>query len=433
MEHQRNGAMRLQSLIDKALSGTPSNQPVWIALSGGLDSCLLLTLAARAAHRFPRSLYAVHVNHGLQPAAIDFEQHCRRLCGRLGVPLFVEQALVEARGQGIEAAAREARYQAFARRVRAGESLWLAQHADDQAETLLLAALRGSGVRGLAGMPARREWQERMVLRPLLDCPRSVLEEQARTLGIEWIEDPTNADITFDRNYLRRQIMPALTSRWPVAARQLSQSARLSGEADLLLDELAALDLHAAGDMPHRLQIKPLRELSEPRQRLLIRHACQRLGLPTPPLARLQTLLAQLNASQDAQMKIEWPGAEARCWRDKLFLQTPMGELPPIDWQCEWDGRAGLMTPVGRVEQSLRPDDEALDCLLTLTLRRGGEVLTVAGRGRRDAKRLLQEAAIPPWQRPRQLLAWHDDTLVAVLGIVTAPGWQQTDHTASVS
>nr|WP_299243950.1 tRNA lysidine(34) synthetase TilS [uncultured Halomonas sp.] len=425
--------MTPDSLIANALVQSPPGKPVWVALSGGLDSCLLLTLAARAAHRFPRPLYAVHVNHGLQPAAIEFERHCRRLCGRLSVPLFVEKVLVEARGQGVEAAAREARYRAFARRVRAGEWLWLAQHADDQAETLLLAALRGSGIRGLAGMPERREWEDRTVLRPLLDCPRDVLEEQARALGVEWIEDPTNADITFDRNYLRRQVMPALASRWPGASRQLSQSARLSGEADSLLDDLAALDLHAVGDTPHCLQIKPLRELSEPRQRLLIRHACQRLGLPTPPLARLQTLLAQLNARQDAQMKVEWPGAEARRWRDKLYLQIPMGALPPMDWQCEWDGRAGLMTPVGRVEQTLGRGDEAFDGLLTLTLRRGGEALTIAGRGRRDVKRLLQEAAIPPWQRPQRLLAWHDGTLVAVLGIATAPGWQQTDHTASVS
>ncbi|WP_253272951.1 tRNA lysidine(34) synthetase TilS [Halomonas sp. PR-M31] len=355
MEHQHNGAMPLQSLIDKALSNTPSNQPVWIALSGGLDSCLLLTLAARAAHRFPRPVYALHINHGLQSAATDFERHCCALCARLGVPLFVEQVQIETKGKGVEAAAREARYGAFARRVRASEALWLAQHADDQAETLLLAALRGSGVRGLAGMPARREWQGKTVRRPLLDYPRSVLEEWAQALGVEWVEDPTNADIAFERNYLRRQIMPALTSRWPEASRQLSQSARLSGEADSLLDELAALDLHAVGGTPHCLQIEPIRVLSEPRQRLLIRHACQRLGLPTPPLARLQTLLIQLNARQDARVKVEWPGVEARCWRGKLFLQTPMAELPPMDWQCEWDGRAGLMTPVGRVEQTLTP------------------------------------------------------------------------------
>ncbi|WP_227369048.1 tRNA lysidine(34) synthetase TilS [Halomonas sp. M20] len=424
--------MPLQTLIDGALGDTPSNQPVWIALSGGLDSCLLLTLAVQAAYRSPRSIYALHVNHGLQPAAIDFEQHCRKLCGCLGVPLFIEQVQVEQGGQGIEAAAREARYKAFARRVRAGESLWLAQHADDQAETLLLAALRGSGVRGLSGMPARREWQGRTVERPLLDCPRSVLEEQAQALEVEWIEDPTNADTAFDRNFLRRRVMPVLVSRWPKAPHLLAQSARLSSEADSLLDELAALDLHGVGDTPHCLQIKPLRELSEPRQRLLVRYACQRLGLSTPPLARLQTLLAQLNVRQDAQMKIEWPGAEARCWQGGLFLQAPVIE-PPIDWQCEWDGRAGLMTPVGRVEQSLRPSDEAFGDLLTLTLRRGGEALTVTGRGRRDVKRLLQEAAVPPWQRPQQLLAWHDGTLVAVLGIATAPGWWQTDHTASAS
>lgn len=433
MEHQRNDTMPLQNLIDKALADIPSNRPVWVALSGGLDSCLLLTLAGHAARQCPGPIYAVHVNHGLQPAATDFERHCRMLCGRLGVPLFVEYVQVELRGQGIESAAREARYAAFARRVKPGESLWLAQHADDQAETLLLAALRGSGVRGLAGMPPVREWQGRTVRRPLLNCSRSALEQQAQALGIEWIEDPTNADTAFDRNFLRRRIMPVLASRWPEASRLLAQSACLSGEADSLLGELAALDLHAVGDDPGCLQLAPLRELSEPRQRLLIRHACKRLGLPTPPLARIQALLIQLHARQDARVQVVWPGAEARCWRGGLFLQAPMGELQAMDWQCDWDGRAGLMTPVGRVEQDLGPDDGVSNATLRLTLRRGGETLTVAGRGRRDVKRLLQEAAIPPWQRSRQLLAWHNGTLVAVLGVTVAPGWRQIDQALAVT
>ncbi|MGC3872730.1 tRNA lysidine(34) synthetase TilS [Halomonas sp. GXIMD04776] len=424
--------MSPDSLIANALAQSPPDKPVWVALSGGLDSCLLLTLAARAAHRFPRPVYAVHVNHGLQSAAIDFEWHCRRLCGRLGVPLFVEQVQVDARGQGIEAAARETRYAAFVRRVREGESLWLAQHADDQAETLLLAALRGSGVRGLAGMPSVREWQGRCVMRPLLERSRSELEGVARKLDIDWIEDPTNADIDLDRNFLRHRVMPLLTSRWSQALRSLAQSAHLAGEADELLDELAALDLAAAGGEPHRLRIEALRTLSAPRQRLLIRHACQRLELPTPPAARLATLLEQLDARDGAQVRVVWPGAEARCWRDRLYLQAPMSELP-AHWQCDWDGRPGLMTPVGRIEQGLFPSNGAPGAALRLTLRRGGESLRVAGRGRRDVKRLLQEAAIPPWQRSRQLLAWHEGVLVAVLGVAVAQGWRQTGQASVVS
>src|SRR5699024_4958773 len=160
-------AMSLQALIDDALAKTPPGRGVWVALSGGLDSALLLRLAADACRRHPRALRALHVHHGLQAAADDFERHCRRLCSRLGVPLSVARVAVDTgSGDGTEAAARRARYAAFARTVRRGERLWLAQHQDDQAETFLLAALRGSGPAGLAGMPRRREYKGIVIERP---------------------------------------------------------------------------------------------------------------------------------------------------------------------------------------------------------------------------------------------------------------------------
>lgn len=417
--------MSLQTPIDSALARTPLNRPVWVALSGGLDSCLLLFLAVQAAHHHPRPVHALHVNHGLQPAAVDFEHHCRTLCSRLGVPLFVERVQVEASGQGVEAAAREARYAAFARRVKPGETLWLAQHGDDQAETLLLAALRGSGVRGLAGMPGARDWRERRLVRPLLAFTRAELEDAARRLALTWVEDPSNRDTGLDRNFLRHDILPRLTQRWPEAAQSLARSAAQAGEADGLLDELAALDLAAAGGVPARLALAALRALSPARQRLLIRYACQRLGLPTPPAARLAALLAQLDARDDARVHIMWPGGEARRWRGALYLQAPQVELAE-DWWMEWDGQPGLATPLGRIDCHLTPVAGGPAGALRVTLRRGGESLRVAGRGRRDIKRLLQEAGVPPWQRSQQLLVWQGETLVAVLGVAVAEGWMQS-------
>ncbi|MDX1464944.1 MAG: tRNA lysidine(34) synthetase TilS [Halomonas sp.] len=409
----------LQSTIDDALAETPPGRCVWIALSGGLDSSLLLTLAADACRRHPRPLRALHVHHGLQAAADDFEHHCRRLASRLGVPLWVERVDVDlTAGQGMEGAAREARYAAFARRLAPGDTLWLAQHADDQAETLLLAALRGSGVRGLAAMPAGRDGQGVYLARPLLGASRAALEAEAARRGLAWVEDPSNADESLDRNFLRRRVLPLLETRWPAAGRRLARSAALAGEADGLLDEFAGLDLARLGGDPARLPVVELQGLSAPRRRLLIRHACQRLGLSTPPARRLEALLAQLETRVDGEVRVAWPGAEARVWRGRLYLLRPV-EAGPADeerneWPVAWDGQAPLATPWGECRVTLRRDDGA-PVRLRVMPRRGGERLRLAGRGRRDLKRLLQELDVPPWARGRLLVVHHGEAAVAVL------------------
>lgn len=429
--------MSLQSLIDDALAETPPGRVVWIALSGGLDSSLLLTLAARACRRYPRPLRALHVHHGLQDAANDFEVHGRRLCSRLGVPLFVERVSVElGAGRGLEGAAREARYAAFARRVAPGETLWLAQHRDDQAETFLLAALRGSGVRGLAAMPDERLWQGRVLGRPWLGVSRAALEAEAARLGLVWSEDPSNADTALDRNFLRRTLLPLLETRWPHAGEALARSAALAAEADELLGELAELDLQGLGGDPARLPVAGLSGLSDARRRLLMRHCCERLGLPRPPASRLAALLAQLAARGDAEVCIAWPGAEARVWRGGLYLLAP----PPAisaEWRRDWDGRSPLVTPLGRVAVSLVPDPSSGRAgeELRVAPRQGGERLCLPGRGRRDLKRLLQELGVPPWARERLLVVWHAETPVAVLDPVTgrwmacAEGWKASGAT----
>lgn len=421
----------LQVLIDDALAQTPPGRTVWVALSGGLDSSLLLALTSEACRQYPRPLQALHVHHGLQRAADDFERHCRQLCLRLGVPLSIERVRVEQRAElGLEGAAREARYAAFIRCVAPGETLWLAQHCDDQAETLLLAALRGSGVRGLASMPAVREWRGRRFERPLLRVTRAQLEAEAERSQLSWIEDPSNTDESLDRNFLRRRVVPLLQTRWPQAVEALAQSAAHAAESDALLEELAAQDLTLLGGDPARLPLAQLTRLSLARRRLLVRHACRRLALPTPPKARLEALLTQLAARRDAQVQVVWPGGEMRLWRDTLYL-LPSQAVPTSSWQQEWDGVAPTATPWGEMRVTLTPESGG-EVQLRLMPRQGGERLRLTGRGSRDLKRLLQERDVPPWERERVVVVWHKDVPVAALmlpeerWLAVAAGWCAT-------
>ncbi len=252
-----------------------------MAFSGGLDSTVLLHLLAQLARSeaLP-ALSALHVHHGLQAAADGWPAHCQVVCRSLGIPLRVERVQV-AVGGSIEQAARDARYRAFQANLGEGQVLLTAQHLDDQAETLLFRLLRGAGLRGLAAMPASRPLGGGRLCRPLLGVSRAELEAYAQTHRLDWVEDPSNQDPRFSRNYLRREIMPRLASHWPQAVAGMARCAAHLREAEDLLAELAAIDLRACRqpseldwpdwlDLP-RIALEPLRRLSAARQRNLLR------------------------------------------------------------------------------------------------------------------------------------------------------------------
>ncbi|MCW4149723.1 tRNA lysidine(34) synthetase TilS [Halomonas sp. 18H] len=420
-------ASSLQHRVDIALAETPPGHCVWVALSGGLDSSLLLTLAVDASRRHARPLRALHIHHGLQPAADDFERHCRLLCDALAVPLHVERVSVDtSTGEGLEGAARQARQAVFRQCLSAGDTLWLAQHRDDQAETFLLAALRGAGTRGLAGMSQRPPRIGLPHRRPLLGMPRAALEAEAARRGIDWIEDPSNRDTRQDRNFLRHRIVPLLRERWPAAERSLARSAAWAAEAEGLLGELAAEDLARLGGQAGCLRVASLRRLSAARQRLLIRHCLDVQALALPPAARLESLMAQLEARPDAEVCVRWPGAEARVWRGALYLLPTLAPLP-MAWRFDWDGQSPLVTPLGAFAWRLQRDD-GQPVRLRLAPRQGGERLQLARRGQRDLKRLLQEQGVPPWERQRCWVVWHAGVAVAAGSpagwLALAEGWR---------
>lgn len=411
----------LQGLLNDALAETPPGRSIWVALSGGLDSSLLLTLAAHVCEEAGHPLRAIHINHGLQAAAATFEAHCKILCERLGVPLSLVSVEVEPQGVGIEGAARNARYAAFYATLPVGDTLWLAQHQDDQAETFLLAALRGSGLRGLAGMPYRRDTQGVTLVRPWLSVNRAQLEAAAHSQALTWCEDPTNRNISLDRNRLRHRVLAAIRERWPAAEAVLANSAAHASEADAVLTEYVKAELAELVVGEGQIDVSALRQRSRPRQRLLIRALCQQQCLPTPPQKRLESLLEQLTAKADAEVCVEWPGAQARLWRHRLYVMTPLKALP--QWQVNWDGQMPLETPLGPLGWQVALS-APLSQPLRVTWRQGGEVMQLPQRGRRDLKRLLQESEVPPWERKRLMVVMQAE---ACIGVICPPAtllWQ---------
>ncbi|WP_106478939.1 tRNA lysidine(34) synthetase TilS [Phytohalomonas tamaricis] len=417
--------MDLSAYIDDALKEKPPQGTVWVALSGGCDSVCLLYLAVQARKRHAFNLRALHVHHGLQAAADTFAQHCQALCASLDVPLILEYVALDAsQGGSLEALAREARYNIFLSHVGRNDVLWLAHHRDDQAETLLLRMLRGAGVTGLGAMPASRTLGEGRLVRPLLEAGRDELRRYARQHALSWVEDPTNDDVNFDRNYIRHRVMPVLDERWPASVVRLAATARHARDADVLLAEFAALDLEQMGGNPARLSCAALLERSEARQRLLIRHCLVCLGLPLPAERQLQTLIARIGVRHDSEAHVIWPGGEGHVWRGTLLFHVPRIPLP-ADWMEDWDGFSPLRTPGHTLYYQLNRDDGAYETVRVMS-RRGGERLRRGGMSRR-LKTLLQDNTVPPWERRQLVLAWHGKELVAVLGetfTLTADGWQ---------
>lgn len=400
--------------------------PVLVGFSGGLDSTVLLHLLADAPAARTHGLRAVHVHHGLRPEADAWAAHCQRVCDQWQVPLQVVRVQVDmAAGEGLEAAARRARHAAFAGLLQAGERLALAHHRDDQAETFLLRALRGSGVEGLAAMREHRQFGAGQLWRPLLHTPRAALEAHARRHGLHWIEDPSNGDEAFDRNFLRNAVMPLLATRWPDAAAVFARSAALAGEAAALLQAQDERWLHACragdGDDGDALLVAALLALPEPACARVLRLWVRQCGLPPLPgngVARIQHDL--LGAGHDRQAEFRWQQARIVRWRDHLHAVAGLSGWPP-GWQADWDGRAPLALPDGGV--LALQGAPGFDAPLQVRQREGGERIQLPGRGHSHLlKHRLQASAIPPWLRPHlPLLCDGTQVLTAGDRILAAP------------
>ncbi|MCX5510101.1 MULTISPECIES: tRNA lysidine(34) synthetase TilS [Pseudomonas] len=419
------------------------NAPAWyVAFSGGLDSTVLLhQLADYTRNHSTPPLRAIHVHHGLQAAADAWPDHCRAVCAALGVELDVVPVQV-APGASLEQSARNARYDAFEKRLGLGEVLFTGQHRDDQAETLLFRLLRGAGLRGLSAMPQQRPLGQGSLVRPLLGLSRQQLQAYADMHGLVWIDDPSNSDTAFARNFLRGEVFPILRQRWLQAEANLARSAEHLGEAMGLLDELAATDLAPACDnapLPWlglaSLDLAVLKALSPARQRNALQYW---LGRRTrQPDSRHWAGWDDLRDAAGDACPI-WRLTDGQLqrshgriwWLDGQWLQAPAGE-----WA--WPNPSRPLALPGNGQVWLEGCVDAAG--LRIAYRQGGEVLEVSGRGRRDLKRLLNELQVPHFVRPRLPLLYRGEQLLAVAnlpGLAQAEGqlhWQPPTNVQGLS
>jgi len=410
--------------LETLLSICPPTQRLWIAYSGGLDSHLLLYALAQLRPRF--ELRAIHIHHGLHAQADNWAVHCKKVCQVLEIACEVKRVKVHSTPrEGLEANARSARYDAIGQLLAPGDVVLTAQHADDQAETLLLQLLRGAGVAGLAAMPPVSRLAKGWLVRPLLAYTRAQLQDYARQANLHWIEDSSNADTRFDRNFLRHEIMPLLRQRWFRVSLMLSRAARHQAEADELLQILAEEDLQTCkGRTAKQLFLPALSRLKPVRQRNVLRFWIKKLGLPLPSTVQLQHVFSDIvTAKADRQPVVRWRGGEVRRYRDFLFA---MPNLPPAPNQnLIWSFPETLPLPFGEL-RTLKVQGRGLKLepgtLLQVRFRQGGEIFRMRG-SRRMVKKLLQTAELPPWQRPFIPLIYFENTLIAIPNIGVADGF----------
>ncbi|AKJ43021.1 tRNA lysidine(34) synthetase TilS [Pragia fontium] len=409
---------------------------ILVAFSGGIDSSVLLhaLVTLRSEQHSDLQLRAIYVHHGLSRYAQAWAEHCRAQCAQWQIPFQVAHVDVDPSEAGIEAAAREARYQAISALLNDGEVLATAQHLDDQCETFLLALKRGSGPAGLSAMPFNMPFGVHRQIRPMLDISRLQIEDYAKKNGLSWVEDDSNQDARFDRNFLRLQILPAIAQRWPHFSNMVSRSAGLCAEQESLLDELLAPDLSRLMSADGAMEIDGLMHISEMKRRAILRRWLSQHQVLMPSQEQLEKLWHEVALSKpDAEPVLQLGMHQVRRYRQRLYLLPLFQGIESV--VLAWRGETSLMLP---------------DCLGQLTLAESGihvraptveEKVTVRfsapgsltvrvtdRRHSRELKKLWQELGVPPWLRQRTPLLFYGEILIAAIGLfVTQEGQPVAD------
>jgi tRNA(Ile)-lysidine synthase len=397
------------------------NTRIVLGLSGGLDSRVMLELLAQYAQQHNVDCLAVHVHHGLSDNADHWAKQCQLWCQSLNMPLVIEKVSLDFEGRSIEESAREARYNALSKHLKCGDLLLTGQHADDQLETFLLALKRGSGPKGLSSMAAAMPFENALMVRPLLSSTRHEIEEFAQSLDLEWVEDESNQDQRFERNFIRHNLTPCMRERWPHIHQSVLRSAELCAEQEQLLDELMAEKLSIAMHPDGSLDISTLAKMSELARTRLLRMWLQALGLRMPSRVQLDKLWQEVAlAQQDANPQLMLADGQIRRFTHKLYVVQAWQSLE--QWQCalQLEQVCELPDELGRLALVPSANGKLSQQALVqapLQVRFNPEGLSAhpAERGHsRKLKKLFQEYGVPSWLRRRTPIVMCGERVVAV-------------------
>jgi len=339
--------------LTSILSNLPSTKHYWVAYSGGIDSTVLLYALSQLKNKLQaEEITAVHVNHGINRDADLWVDHCRKYCTEINMD--IEVLNIDARhvkGESPEAKARELRYQALKSLMSDDDILLTAHHQNDQAETLLLQLLRGSGAKGLSCMPLIRSYGNGSLVRPLLTFGREQLVTYAKQEKLAWIEDKSNENTDYDRNYIRKEILPIIEKRWPSAVKTIARSADHQAGITEILDDVANDDFKkiSSSDM-HLMEIEKINLLPVHRRKYVLYFWLRKLNLPVPSSQVIQKVIEELiNAAWDSEACVRWKDAEIRRYRNKIYAMSPLSNHDP-DIVYTWEITEPLELSVGMLK-----------------------------------------------------------------------------------
>ena len=419
----------------------PNKLSFAIAYSGGLDSSVLLHASLELLKvGYIGSLRAIHVNHGIYPDSNQWETFCENRCRQNNIPFFCQKFYLAKNNATSELDARKVRYQYFETIIEKGEYLLFAHHQDDQVETLLFRLFRGTGIRGLGGIPEKRHLGKGYLARPLINITRNEIKRYAKDFDLDWVDDPSNLESEYSRNFLRNEVIPLLEKKWPSVSKKLNQFSNLAKEQASILDEVAKQDRDALSQENNQLDCDSLLKLSKSRQKNLIHFWIRELDVVSPSYIEIEQLLSQLESKSSTSIRVKIGNGWARSYDGKLFYLTEEEPEPLTDsvvWN-EFDLPIDLPNGIriDTVEASnIKSNNQLMirkpnvNEVVSIRPRVGGEIMTPSYRKHTaDLKKIYQELKVPSWERKWLPIVYYNEKIVAVPGVFIVTEFHSTKN-----